>query len=66
MRSVGLWVCFVPLGFAGGTACAVACQGATGETGLAYWHDAQVRGALQVGQVGWVIGAVSSGVGCSG
>ena len=56
----------VPCGLAGWTACAVGGQGATGEAGLAYWHEAQVNGALQVGQVGCVMGAVSSGVGCSG
>ena len=65
MGSVGLWVRSVPCCLATGAACAIGCQGAAGEAGLAYWHDAQVRGALQVGQVGCVIGAASSGVGCS-
>jgi hypothetical protein len=63
--SVGFWVRSVPCCLAGGTPCAVGGQGTAGEAGLAYWHDAQVNGALQVGQVGWVMGAVSSGVGCS-
>lgn len=63
--SVGFWVRSVPFGLAGWAACAVGGEGTAGEAGLAYWHDAQVNGALQVGQVGWVMGAVSSGVGCS-
>jgi hypothetical protein len=63
--SRGLGVLSVPFGLAVGAACAVGCQGSAGEAGLAYWHCAQVNGSLQFGQVGWVMGAVSSGVGCS-
>ena len=65
MGSVGFGVLFVPFGLAGWAACAVGGEGSAGEAGLAYWHEAQVRGLLQFGQVGWVMGAVSSGVGCS-
>lgn len=63
--SVWFGVRSVPFGCAWFAACAVAGEGSTGQAGLAYWHDAQVNGALQVGQVGCVMGAVSSGVGCS-
>jgi hypothetical protein len=38
VRSVGLWVCFVPLGLASGTACAVGGEGTAGEAGLANRH----------------------------
>ena len=65
MWAVWFWVESVPYCLALSAACAVRGQFSAVETGLAYWHDAQVSGALQVGQVGWVMGAVSSGVGCS-
>jgi hypothetical protein len=63
--ALGFGMLSVPCGLAGWAACAVGGEGTAGEAGLAYWHDAQVNGSLQVGQVGWVMGAASSGLGCS-
>jgi len=66
MWSIGFGMLSVPCCLADGAACAVGGEGSAGQTWFAYWHDAQVSGALQVGQVGWVMGVFSfSGVGCS-